>query len=407
MAHAFEGIRILDFSQVLAGPAATHFFAMLGADVIKIENPASGDQFRNLVVTEAFADYGMSPGFMTLNTGKRSVAIDLKHPDAKEVVLRIAAGADVVVENFRAGVIEGLGFGYEAIRKLRKDVIYCSISGYGQSGPMQGAAAYDGAIQAASGMMSVNGHPETGPTRTSYTVVDMSTALTAALAISTALYRRQATGEGQRLDVAMYDTAIWMMAPLMAAHLVGREEFGLIGNNSPAMTPTANVFQTADSHIQITALTDAQGAALIAILGLDPHEDARLQTQKTMSAHHDAVREVFAERLREETTAHWAAKLSEAKVPHAPVRDFEAALTDPQLKHRGILQDAPAPKGSTHDAMDPVRLIAAAFTANEEGPAIFGAPPALGQHNTEVLTQCGFSVAEVAALREAGVFGAK
>ncbi len=407
MAHAFEGIRILDFSQVLAGPAATHFFSMLGADVIKVENPASGDQFRNLLATEAFEDYGMSPGFMTLNTAKRSLAIDLKHPDSRDVVLRIARTADVIVENFRAGVIEDLGFGYEAIRAIRPDIVYCSISGYGQTGPMQGAAAYDGAIQAASGMMSVNGHPETGPTRTSYTVVDMSTAITAAFAISSALFRRQATGQGQRLDVAMYDTAMWMMAPLMAAHMVGREEFGLIGNNSPAMTPTANVFQTADGHIQITALTDAQGAALVAILGLDPHDDARLQTQKTMSAHHDAVREVFAERLRDETTAHWAGRLREAKVPHAPVRDFEGAVTDPQLAHRGIIQDVPAPKGSTHGAIDPLKLIAAAFTANHEGPAIFGAPPALGQHNTEVLTECGFTVGEVAAMREAGVFGAK
>lgn len=407
MAHAFEGIRILDFSQVLAGPAATHFFAMLGAEVIKIENPASGDQFRNLLATEAFEDYGMSPGFMTLNTGKRSLAIDLKHPDAKEVVLRIARTADVVVENFRAGVIDELGFGYEAVRAVRQDIVYCSISGYGQTGAMQGAAAYDGAIQAASGMMSVNGHPETGPTRTSYTVVDMSTAITAAFAISSALFRRQATGESQRLDVAMYDTALWMMAPLMAAHMVGREEFGLIGNNSPVMTPTANVFQTADGHIQVTALTDAQGAALVAILGLNPHEDARLQTQKTMSAHHDAVRELFAERLQTQTTAHWAERLGEAKVPHAPVRDFEGAITDPQLAHRGIVQDVPAPKGSTHDAIDPMKLIAAAFTADADGPAIFSAPPVLGQHNTDVLTKCGFTVGEVAALREAGVFGAK
>lgn len=407
MAHAFEGLRILDFSQVLAGPAATHFFSMLGADVIKIENPASGDQFRNLMTTAAFEDYGMSPGFMTLNTGKRSVAIDLKHPDANEVVLRIARTADVVVENFRAGVIDDLGFGYEAIKKVRGDVVYCSISGYGQTGPMKGAAAYDGAIQAASGMMSVNGHPETGPTRTSYTVVDMSTALTAAFAISSALYRRQATGQGQRLDVAMLDTAMWMMAPLMAAHMVGREEFGLIGNNSPAMTPTANVFATADGHIQITGLTEAHAAAIVAVLGLDPHEDPRLQTQKTMAAHHDGVRELFADRLKTETTAHWAGQLREARVPHSEVREFEGALADPQLAHRGIVQDVPAPKGSTHDAIDPLKLIAAAFTANQEGPAIFSAPPALGQHNTDVLTQCGFSLAEVAELREAGVFGAK
>ena len=205
MAQAFNGIRIIDFTQVLAGPFATQQLALLGADVIKIEERETGDQTRGLMNDST---PGMSPSFLSCNLGKRSLTLNLKSAHAHDILARLVASADVVVENFRAGVMENLGLGYEALRAIRKDLIYCSISGYGQTGPKAGVPAYDGAIQADSGMMGITGFPDTGPTRTGYMPVDMATALNAAFAISTALYRRLATGEGQRLDVAMMDTAI-------------------------------------------------------------------------------------------------------------------------------------------------------------------------------------------------------
>ncbi|NJN51209.1 MAG: CoA transferase [Gammaproteobacteria bacterium] len=200
MALAFDGIRILDFSQVLAGPFATAQLAQLGADVIKIEQPGSGDQTRGLMAGKD--DDQMSPSFLTCNLGKRSLTLNLKAPAARAVVEKLVMRADAVVENFTPGVMERLGFGYDALARLKPDIVYCSISGYGQSGPKARLAAYDGAIQAASGMMEINGYADTPPTRTGYMPVDMATALQAAFALSAALYRRQVTGAGQRLDVA-------------------------------------------------------------------------------------------------------------------------------------------------------------------------------------------------------------
>lgn len=403
--HAFAGIRVLDFSQVLAGPACTNFFAMLGADVVKVENPQSGDQFRNLMKTDKFDDYNMSPGFMSLNTGKRSLAIDLKHEMAKEIIFRLVETSDVVVENFRAGVIDKLGFGYEATRAVKPDIVYCSISGYGQEGPSAGAPAYDGAVQASSGMMSVTGHPETGPTRTGYTVVDMSTAVNAAFAISSALYRRKETGLGQRLDVAMLDTAMWMQTPLMAAHMVGGQVFKLDGNNSPAMTPTSNVFPAADGHLQITGLTDQHAAGIVAALELGDRDDPRLSNYQAMCDHHDEVRELFAEASARFPLAELLDRLSANKVPHAPIRSYPEVLQDPQLAHRNIQVDAPVPAGTSGSVGSTVPLIGTAFVANEDGPEVFGAPPTLGEHSDMVLTEVGYSMQEVQAMRDDGVFG--
>jgi crotonobetainyl-CoA:carnitine CoA-transferase CaiB-like acyl-CoA transferase len=405
MPHAFDGLRILDFSQIIAGPACTNFFAMHGADVVKIEHPAAGDQFRTIIKTDAYDTYGMSPSFMALNTGKKSLTIDLKHPKAKEIIFKLVETSDVLVENFRAGVIDKLGFGYEAVRAVKPDIVFCSISGYGQKGPKAGAPAYDGAVQAASGMMTVTGHRETGPTRTGYTVVDLSTALMAAFAVSTAVHRKSQTGLGQYLDVAMMDTSIWMMGPLMVSQMIGGEEFGLNGNDSPALTPTANVFPTSDGFIQITGMTEQHAASILEALGLSDSDDPRLASTQAMRDHHDDVRDLFADRMRLKPLAHWLKTFEDLKVPHAPIRDFPTVLADPQLDHRGILMDAPVPAGAAAQAGDSVKLVGPAYIANEDGPATMGPPPVLGEHTDTVLAEAGYTAADIAALRDDGVFG--
>ena len=214
--QAFTGLRILDFTQVLAGPFATQQLAQLGADVIKIELPQTGDITRGLMAVDSD---GMAPSFLTCNLGKRSLALDLKHQRARDVIFRLAETSDAVVENFKPGTIDRLGFGYEAIRAVKPDIVYASISGYGQTGPKAELPAFDGAIQAASGMMSVSGHPDTGPVRTGYFSVDMSTAMNAAFAIGAALFRRHLTGEGQRIDVSMMDSAFIMQAAQVSTFL--------------------------------------------------------------------------------------------------------------------------------------------------------------------------------------------
>ena len=263
--QAFTGLRIIDFTQVLAGPFATQQLAQLGADVIKIEQPEAGDITRGLMSS---GSDGMAPSFLTCNLGKRAITLDLKHPKAKEVVHRLVASADAVVENFKPGTIDKLGFGYEALKAIKPDLVYASISGYGQSGPKSELPAFDGAIQASSGMMSISGHPESGPTRTGYFSVDMSTALNAAFAISAALFRRHLTGEGQRIDVSMLDTAVVMQAAQMSNYLVTNTLPELMGNRSPTKSPTANVFASADGFVQIVALREAHVKALFTLLGV-------------------------------------------------------------------------------------------------------------------------------------------
>ena len=208
--RAFTGVRILDFSQVLAGPFAVMQLALLGAEVIKVEQPNTGDQPRSLM--NEGGHESMSPSFMGMNLNKKSLTLNLKHDEAATIVRKLLPETDVLVENFRSGTMARLGLDYDAVKVLKPDLIYCSITGYGQTGAKAKEAAYDGAIQASSGMMSQTGHPQTGPTRTGYMPVDMSTALNTAFAISSALYRKERTGKGLYIDLAMMDTAVVMQA---------------------------------------------------------------------------------------------------------------------------------------------------------------------------------------------------
>ena len=264
MPQAFEGIRIIDFSQVLAAPFAVMQLALLGAEVIKIEQPVGGDQTRGLM--NIGEDQGLSPSFLAMNLNKQSLTLNLKTPQAVDIIKQLIATTDVLVENFKAGTMERLGLGYDDLKAIKPDLIYCSVTGYGQTGPKAGEAAYDGAIQAASGMMSQNGHEQTGPTRTGYMPVDMSTGLNTAFSISAALFRRANTGLGQRIDVAMMDTAIVMQAPQYSNFLNQGNLLGLMGNASPTRQPTANVFATKDSFVQIVALRQPQVEKLFAAL---------------------------------------------------------------------------------------------------------------------------------------------
>ena len=395
MSQAFSNIRILDFSQVIAGPYAAQLCNMLGAEVIKIEQPGAGDQMRSIMQLDEPLYPSMSPGFISYNAGKRSLALNLKSPDSRDVIMRLAKTCDVVVENFRAGVINKLGFGYEAIKEVKPDIIYCSISGYGQTGPEAGRPAYDGAVQAASGMMACTGYPETGPTRVSYLPIDITTGLTAAFAISSALYRRSITGQGQYLDVAMLDAAVTLQSAHYASYLMGGPEPGLIGNSSPARLPTANAFETTDGHVLVACVTEAQGDALFKAIGLeDKLEDPKYQGSANRIANADEITETIAQVMKSRSSDDWIKLLEPARVPIAKVRTISEVCADPQMETRNILSTAPAPD----DAANNLQVVGAAFTTNADGPAVPGAAPDIGQHNHEVLQMLGYSDSEIAAL---------
>ncbi len=397
MTQAFSGVRIIDFTQVLAGPFATQQLALLGAEVIKIEQPGHGDQTRGLMNDAKDAAAGMSPAFMTCNMGKRSLSLNLKSEQAKEIVQRLVQEADVVVENFKAGVMDRLGFGYADMRQWKSDLIYCSISGYGQSGPKAGVPAYDGAIQADSGMMSITGYPETGPTRTGYMPVDMSTALNAAFAISTALYRKLATGEGQLIDVAMMDTAIVMQTIQITNYLATGKEPQLIGNRSPTGHPTANVFKTADGHINILALREPQVASLFEIVGLsESYRDARFSNGPARIAHYDDTYSMLSEILQRESSAHWLDQFAPGGVPAAAIRSYSEVVDDEQFQHRQTFIEFPSPV----DPNKNTRLIRAGYQTAEDGPTTDIPPPRLGEHTQEILTDLGFSKTAIETFRK-------
>ena len=389
--QAFTGLRIIDFTQVLAGPFATQQLAQLGADVIKIEQPEAGDITRGLMSS---GSDGMAPSFLTCNLGKRAITLDLKHPKAKEIVHRLVASADAVVENFKPGTIDKLGFGYEALKAIKPDLVYASISGYGQSGPKSELPAFDGAIQASSGMMSISGHPESGPTRTGYFSVDMSTALNAAFAISAALFRRHLTGEGQRIDVSMLDTAVVMQAAQMSNYLVTNTLPELMGNRSPTKSPTANVFASADGFVQIVALREAHVKALFTLLGVADMYDTYPEPAIRI-AHTDEINAVIKPALAAQSSAHWISELGKLGIPCAPIQTLDEVAAEPQFDHRLIFTEIPNPQ--TPDAS--VKVVSAGHVSEPAPPKVQRPSPSLGQDNDNVLGELGYSEHDIAGLR--------
>jgi CoA:oxalate CoA-transferase len=396
MAKAFAGIRVLDFSQVLAGPSCTQQLALLGADVIKIEEPTAGDQSRGIMADNDIGRIGMSPYFLSMNANKRSMTLDMKHPRAAEVLARLAAGTDIVVQNFRPGVLTRLGFGYEAVRAIKPDIIYCSISGYGQEGPFATAPAYDGAVQAVSGLMAVTGQPDGPPTRVGSSVVDLSTAMMAAFAIASALFRRSVTGEGQHLDVAMFDTALALMAPMASVWMNTGRAPERLGNASPAYIPTADSFPVDGGEILIAALTERQWQGICtAINRPDLPTDPRFTTTDTRRANAPALRATLIEAFASADAAEWEKRLSAAGVPAAPILTLQDALKHPQLAHRNIVSRLPGEWGIDRE----IALSGSGFTAGQDGPEVVALSPAKGQHTADVLREAGYSINEIEALR--------
>lgn len=394
--QALAGLRILDFTQVLAGPFATQQLAGLGAHVIKVETIGAGDMTRGGLLRDEHGP--TAPSFTTCNVGKHSIAIDLKDARGAQIIKRLIPDCDVLVENFKPGVMTRLGFSYDVVRALRPDIIYCSISGYGQTGPAAEQPAFDGAIQAASGMMSITGHAETGPVRTGFFAVDMSTALNAAFAISAALLRRERTGEGQRLDVSMLDTAMMMIAPQMSAYLANGTLPDLLGNRSPTRQPTANVFPTADGYIQIAALSERHVQGLFDLLGLSEFAE-RFPDTRSRIANNPQITDALNAALSQHTTTHWQAALMKAGIPVAQIRSLDTVAQDEQLATRLSIQAVPVING----AAATVKTVVASHTASSDAPTVKGAAPSLGEHTDAIMQLAGYSAAQITDLRTAGV----
>jgi crotonobetainyl-CoA:carnitine CoA-transferase CaiB-like acyl-CoA transferase len=397
--RTFEGVRVIDFTQAVAGPFATYQLALQGADVVKVEQPGAGDQGRQMYRLDAdFQKLGYSAIFLCGNAGKRSLTLDLKHPDARAVVHRLVRDADVVIENFKAGTMDRMGFGWNDLKQLNPKLVYCSISGFGQTGPRAAAAAYDPTIQAASGVMAVNGVPETGPMRVGAIICDMSSSITAAFAIAGALFKRERAGVGGHLDLSMQDVAAAFMSPNLLQAAYGFEP-DLMGNKSLSGNPMATAFPTKAGVLLLIPATDAQCAKIWPVVGRPEFsDDPRFTTLDARLANHADCTAALMAGLASETAADWELRFAEAGVPAAAVLTLPEVLEDRQLAHRGTIQTmkSPADDRDLIHTRTPFKI-----SGEETGPDC--PPPLVGADTDAVLGELGYGADEIVALREASV----
>ncbi|NKC11543.1 MAG: CoA transferase [Gammaproteobacteria bacterium] len=399
----FEGIRVIDMTHVYAGPFSTYQLAVLGADVIKVEPPRAPDMTRIEGVSAVSNEAGLGTSFAAQNAGKRALALDLKTTAGVEILKRLVAGADVLVENYRGGTLDKLDLGYGVLAQINPRLIYCSITGFGCTGPKGRDPAYDAVVQAYSGAMAANGELGAAPVRIGPPVIDYGTGAQAALAISAALLQRHKTGKGQRIDVSMLDAALLSMSALVTDTLVSGHSPSGQGNADPSY-PGYAAYDTRDGVLMVGAYTNAQMADLYRALGDDERAAAvAAEPRHLMAARRGGDRAFLQACFARNTADHWEALLNRAGVPAARVRTLGEALHDEQLRGRNALQ----PNPSARIPGLPARLPVAAYTYAHGGPALCSGPPSVGEHSRAILEQLGYDEPAIESLIEQGVVGAK
>ena len=372
-----EGVKVLDLSRVLAGPYATMVLADLGADVIKVEHPERGDDTRQW--GPPFAGEGEareSAYFLSVNRNKRSIGVDLKSAEGLEMVKRLAAGADVVIENMRRGALERLGLGYETLRELNPGLVYCSITGFGP-GKDEERPGYDFLIQARAGIMGITGFPEPDgePTKVGVAIADIVCGLYAATTILAALRRRDATGEGARVEVPLFESTLGWLANRGQEYLVSGEDKGRMGNGHPTIVPY-QTFDASDKQIAVAVGNDAQFGRLCEATGReDLAADERFATNPDRVANRDELVEILQGELSERTADEWVERIRGAGVPCGPVNTLAEALADEHLSSTDMLQTVEHPLAGT------LRMLASPVLVDGERPPVRLPPPTLGQHN--------------------------
>ncbi len=388
-----KGVRVLDLTNVLAGPFATLHLALLGAEVIKIERPGSGDLARKLGTLTELNEQLMGTSFLAQNANKKSVTLNTKSAEGKEIFLKLVKDADVLVENFRPGVMDRLGLSYDILKEINPGLVYCAISGFGQTGPDAHKPAYDQIIQGLSGEMAVNGDERLNPLRAGFPVCDTVGGLNGAFAIMAALYHRERTGQGQFIDIAMLDSIMPLMGWVAANLLIAKREPLPMGNDNFTAAPSG-VFLTKDGHINIAANKQEQWESVCDVLGLpDLKTDPRFQKRDVRKQNRKALTPLLEAKLIQRGTQEWVELLNANGVPSGAILSLEDALKQPQIEHRETLKDVPIEGIGTV----PLFTLTAKF---EQTPGdITSAPPRLSAHTAEVLAGIGIAEDELADLK--------
>jgi formyl-CoA transferase len=392
-----EGIKVLDLTNVLSGPFATLHLALLGAEVIKVENPKEGDLARKLGILPALNRKLMGTSFLAQNCNKLSITLNTKSAEGKELFRRLVRDADVVVENFRPGVMERLGLGYSALKGINPGLIYCAISGFGQTGPDALKPAYDQIIQGLSGEMAVNGDERLNPLRTGFPVCDTVGGLNAAFAVMAALFHRERTGEGQFIDVALLDSIMPLMGWVAANLLIGGEQPVLMGNDNFTAAPSGT-FRTQDGHINIAANKQEQWEAVCDVLELPALKtDPRFQERDLRKQNRRELTPLLEAKLARRPTGFWVRELNAKDVPSGEILGLEAALRQPQIQHRQVLRKVPV------EGVGEVEVFGLTALFGKTPGTVDTPPPTLGQHNLQVYGALGLGPSDLTELKSKGV----
>lgn len=398
--RALEGVRVLDLSRVLAGPWATQILGDFGAEVIKVEKPGAGDDTRQWgppFVGDEAGGRGDAAYYLCANRNKRSVTIDFSKPEGAAIVRKLAAGSQILVENFRTGALAAYGLDYASIAAINPAIVYCSVTGFGQTGPYAARAGYDYIAQGMGGLMSLTGDPAGEPMKCAVAVADLFTGMYAVTGILAALRHAERTGQGQQIDAALLDCQVAMMANLGAAYLASGEAPKRVGNHHAAIAPY-QVLPTADGHLILAIANDNQFRTFCALANVNLDRDARFATNPARVIHRSELSAALGVILSQRSTAQWIAALEEAGIPCGPINTLEQVYADPQVRARGAVESVERSNGQRLQlAANPLKLSATPAETR-------AAPPTLGEDTDDVLAELlNAESAQVEQWRKSGV----